>query len=159
MEAFYFDQLEPNRWTSRGNGWKLDDSIAIKCFEGSFDANCRCSAYNVTGNKGGKLAELHSHLFGIYKRIRSKEFLAPLYEKENNSAFLYSHHHEGRVWLIGTSLTSWSLRLDLTEAKMIPNQNIFCPNNLQWEYLTDIQGQREKWEKAQTELVVSCVDE
>ena len=49
-------------------------------------------------------------------------FLAPVYKKEASKdkegkevpeQYLYSHHHEGRLWLIGKSYTSWSIRLDL----------------------------------------------
>ena len=48
-------------------------------------------------------------------------FLAPVYKKDKEvkegkevpDQYLYSHHHEGRLWLIGKSYTSWSIRLDL----------------------------------------------
>ncbi len=47
----------------------------------------------------------------------SDEFVVPVFKKVRNldgsehagegDLLLYSHHHEGRVWLIGSSLTSW----------------------------------------------------
>ena len=44
-------------------------------------------------------------------------FLAPIYKKEAKDGipaqYLYSHQPEGRLWLLGQSYTSWSVRLDL----------------------------------------------
>ena len=54
---------------------------------------------------------------GIYRLVPhtiKHGFLAPVYKKEGNPVqYLYSHHHEGRLWLLGQSYTSWSIRLDM----------------------------------------------
>ena len=46
-------------------------------------------------------------------------FLSPLYRKvgegDGDELFLYSHHHEGRMWLIGRGYDRWNIRLDLVE--------------------------------------------
>ena len=46
-------------------------------------------------------------------------FLSPVYRKtgegESNDLFLYSHHHEGRMWLIGRGYDRWNIRLDLVD--------------------------------------------
>ena len=63
------------------------------------------------------------YLTGVYHRVPytlKLGFLAPVFKKEAHhpdqgdpEQFLYSHHHEGRLWLLGQSYTTWSIRLDL----------------------------------------------
>ena len=56
-------------------------------------------------------------LYHIVPHTLKIGFLAPVYKKEGSKGvpaqYLYSHHHEGRLWLMGQSYTSWSIRLDL----------------------------------------------
>ena len=57
------------------------------------------------------------HISGLYHLVPHTfkiGFVAPVFKKDGNPAqYLYSHHHEGRLWLLGQSYTSWSIRLDL----------------------------------------------
>jgi hypothetical protein len=34
-------------------------------------------------------------------------FLSPVFKKEGVDEFLYSHHPQGRIWLVGQSYTTW----------------------------------------------------
>ena len=55
---------------------------------------------------------------GIYSVVPSTAklgFLSPVYRKEGGGSFLYSHHHEGRVWLVGRTYERWAIRLDLVD--------------------------------------------
>ena len=77
-------------------------------------------------------------LIGLYHTVAHTlklGFLAPVFKKEasegNPAQYLYSHHHEGRLWLLGQSYTTWSIRLDLvsdykvkTKGCVIPIRNI-----------------------------------
>ena len=70
------------------------------------------------GTKGGVLK---IDLVGIYTVVEHTAkigFLSPLYRKVGEGGdelFLYSHHHEGRMWLIGRGYDRWNIRLDLVE--------------------------------------------
>ena len=56
-------------------------------------------------------------------------FLAPIYKKEAKDGipaqYLYSHQPEGRLWLLGQSYTSWSVRLDLVTPFRVSECHIF----------------------------------
>ena len=61
-------------------------------------------------------------LAGIYTLVQHTAkigFLSPVYRKEREGQagdlFLYSHHHEGRMWLIGKGYDRWTIRLDLVD--------------------------------------------
>ena len=76
------------------------------------------SSICLCGNKSIVQASLIYYIFiGIYRLVphtMKHGFLAPVYKKEGNPVqYLYSHHHEGRLWLLGQSYTSWSIRLDM----------------------------------------------
>jgi hypothetical protein len=47
-------------------------------------------------------------------------FLAPVYRKEGSDNVVYSHHHEGRIWLVGRNFNSWSMRMDLRQLQVKP---------------------------------------
>ena len=62
-------------------------------------------------------------LTGIYTIVQFTAkigFLSPVYRKveeggASGDLFLYSHHHEGRMWLIGRGYDRWNIRLDLVD--------------------------------------------
>ena len=78
-------------------------------------------------------------LAGIYTLVQHTAkigFLSPLYRKVGEGGdelFLYSHHHEGRMWLIGRSYDRWNIRLDLVEIidRQKPAQRYTGQNSLQ----------------------------
>ncbi len=105
--------------------------------------------------------KLLSGLYQVVPYTTKLGFLAPAYRKGDH--LLYSHHHEGRVWLIGRSYTSWSLRLNLVDAEGKPEGRGFCPSEgsgaegLHWEYLAERFGEQELWEADET-VRVECAD-
>merc|ERR1711910_182248 len=141
----------------------MDSGFYISCYDSHTypPFSCGCNVLNITSNNG-RISEYHPQKLGIYRLVPhtiKHGFLAPVYKKEGNpDQYLYSHHHEGRLWLMGQSYTSWSIRLDLvskfrddiiiepvyqygifsrtTHGKMGP----FCPTQMPpegtvWEYL------------------------
>ena len=161
-ESYFYDRLEPNLWTARGNGWKSDNSIRIRCYGGQdtdFESyECGCDAFNVTG-----VPEQHKHLEGVYEKLQhseSREFVAPVF-KMKGGFYLYSHHHEGRFWLIGSSLTTWSLRLRLLGGvnENDDSNGLLCPDSVieGWRFLAKRDGEKETWLKAD-EMRVECAE-
>ncbi len=116
----------------RGNGWKKDDSVRILCYKDGDDdvgdsasaSGCEgCRQVRVTLEEEGRARKGgHSDKEGTYSLdsslTKSGDFVAPVFRKRGDVGggggggraqdhFLYSHHHRGRVWLIGTSLVNW----------------------------------------------------
>ena len=60
----------------------------------------------------------HAGIYTVVQHTAKIGFLSPLYRKVGEGGdelFLYSHHHEGRMWLIGRGYDRWNIRLDLVE--------------------------------------------
>ena len=92
------------------------ESDIITYFIKLFDAGLQCEFIPI------------SMFTGIYRLVPhaiKQGFLAPVYKKEGNpNQYLYSHHHEGRLWLLGQSYTSWSIRLDLVTPFKVCNMYV-----------------------------------
>lgn len=62
---------------------------------------------------------LSAGIYNIVQFTAKIGFLSPVYRKEREGPagdlFLYSHHHEGRMWLIGRGYDRWTIRLDLVD--------------------------------------------
>ena len=71
------------------------------------------------GTKRGVLKIDHAGIYTLVQHTAKIGFLSPLYRKVGEGGgdelFLYSHHHEGRMWLIGRGYDRWNIRLDLVE--------------------------------------------
>ena len=71
------------------------------------------------GTKRGVLKIDHAGIYTLVQHTAKIGFLSPLYRKvgegDGDELFLYSHHHEGRMWLIGRGYDRWNIRLDLVE--------------------------------------------
>jgi len=180
-DVYFYDKLVENTWNPIGNGWRLEPeggTLSIECYDASVfpPFSCGCNVVNVTSD-GGRISEYHPQKLGLYHSVPHSlklGFLAPVFKKEaDNHAgypeqYLYSHHHEGRLWLLGKSYTSWSIRLDLVsdykeDIKVPPESayfghtthgpiGAFCPTQAppegnKWEYIQSRNGEDEIWLK------------
>ena len=89
------------------------------------------------------------------------EFLAPVFTKSTPGSttvhHIYSHHHQGKLWLLGSTFGSWSLRLNLMEVEDFEEDETACPLSWgNWEYLQGREGQEEFWEQ-DGNFTVECV--
>merc|ERR1712141_889202 len=183
-DVYFYDKLMSNPWNPIGNGWRMDTGYYVECYDADTypPFSCGCNVLNVTSD-GGRISESHPQKLGLYHLISQHRtikngFLAPVYKKEGNpNQYLYSHHHEGRLWLLGQSYTSWSVRLDavtpfrdeiVVESLSIyhePTKHIkigaICPNHIppngiRWEYLQSRNGEDEIWLK-DSNFKIDCV--
>lgn len=172
--SYFHDNRRENLWNPAGNPWVLDDTIRVECYDEEKwpEYDCGCDKINVTSK--GRVVEYHPNRLGLYEKLEGKAkegYLAPLYGKEDGSSYLYSHDILGRVWLMGSTTNSWSLRLNLLESENIPECPIYprpgltdysgeeelAPmEKLGWEYLQSKRGEHEVWLKDYT-LTVQCV--
>ena len=151
--------LAPNLWSARGNGWRADDAIRVDCLDpllhAAFDCG-GCDAFNVSSSSNAG----NPGLMGVYNRVDDVDdgFLAPVFGK-GDDAFLYSHHHQGRVWLLGRSLTTWSMRLDLIGVDADVESAAFCPDDERtggkWAFLQSQQRGEQVW--VDSVVSVECV--
>lgn len=160
---WYHDTAQPNLWNPSGNHWRLDNSILIKMYkkEDWPEFECGCSRLNI--NSTGRVLEYHLKTLGVYsvQQDKGKEgWLAPYYRKEQGEpSFLYSHHPRGKVWLVGSSTATWSLRLNkLTEPELLPSCPLSWREGEEWEYLQSKKGDKEVWLR-DAELTIQCLDD
>jgi len=159
---WYHDVNVPNLWNPAGNPWKMDNSIFIECYNESWpEFECGCNNLNITDDD--RVKEYHPERLGVYTKLTDmyKEgYLAPVYGKVSEGApsYLYSHHPKGKVWLIGSTTSTWSLRLNKLES----NDDHDCPFDLkedeEWEYLQSKKGDKEVWLR-DIDLNIECIDE
>jgi len=175
--SWYMDQNHANLWNEEGNPWVQDDSIRVECYDEKRwpEFSCRCNRLNVTS--GGRVLEYHPDRLGEYVLMpgMSKEgYTAPVYAKATGGppSYLYSHDIKGRVWLMGSTTTSWSLRLNLLDSDNVPecpqypreeedyydSQEYMPMEKVGWEYLQSIRGEHEVWLK-DYDLHVTCIDQ
>jgi len=183
--SYYLDQTQDNLWNPVGNPWVADDTIRVKCYEPDDwpEFDCGCERINVTGT--GRIMEYHPDTLGEYTRhpTNAKEgYLAPVFAKVSGGtsapSYLYSHDIKGRVWLMGSTTSTWSLRLNLIETEHshdVPSHE--CPfypreepidepdyydeepipmEKTGWEYLQSKRGQHEVWLKDYG-FAVTCI--
>ncbi|XP_059098290.1 uncharacterized protein LOC131892433 isoform X1 [Tigriopus californicus] len=152
-EVFFYHKKVKNTWNPIGNGWKLDDSISINCYNPDMfpPYSCSCDKFELFSN--GNIATLHPEKIGVYElqEFRSLDgILSPLYKHVSGKFWLYSHHHRGQLWLIGSSLKSWSLRLNLRNPDQDDGFGQSCPDHgpsraKSWEYLQRKLHEEEIW--------------
>lgn len=177
VEVYFYDKLIYNHWNPMGNGWRMENGVNfIECYSPDKypPIQCGCNVVNVSSD-GGRISEYHPQKLGLYHIVPHTlklGFLAPVYKKEGSKGvpdqYLYSHHHEGRLWLMGQSYTSWSIRLDLVSkfreeiivepiydyGSMTTHGSLgpFCPTQQPpegtvWEYLQGRNNEDEIWLK------------
>jgi len=175
--SYFYDINRANLWNSNGNPWVMDDTIRVECFDEKKwpEFDCGCDKLNVTTT--GRVLEYSPDRLGEYVRLpgMAKEgYRAPVYAKSSPPvSYLYSHDILGRVWLMGSSPHSWSLRLNLLESDNFPecpfypkgkieeidyyeDENYVPMEKIGWEYLTKKTGDEEVWLK-DYELEVTCL--
>jgi len=165
---WYHDVNIPNLWNPIGNPWKIDDTIFIECYDEESwpEFDCTCNRFNITnereGNEG-RVKEYHPDRLGEYTKLtdmHKEGYLAPVYGKVSPGApsYLYSHHPKGKVWLLGSTTSTWSLRLN----KLSSSGDHDCPFDWkaeeEWEYLQSKKGEKEVWLR-DTDLKIECLDE
>lgn len=184
IDMYYYDRLVENTWNPIGNGWRLTEAISIECYnEDKYPLfSCRgCRMVNITSD-GGRISEYHPNKLGIYHVVPHTEkigFLGPVFKKDGQpSQYLYSHHPLGRLWLLGQSYTTWSIRLNLItgfqedeEDEFVDEEDYdgatrygsesFCPTNRPpegavWEYLQSRSGEEEIWLKDDV-FKITCI--
>jgi len=166
---WYHDINIPNLWNPVGNPWRPDDTIFIECYnkESWPEFDCSCDRFNITNidkeGEDGRVAQYHPDSLGTYVKLTNMYkdgYLAPVYAKESEGppSYLYSHHPKGKVWLVGSSTNSWSLRLN----KLSSEADHDCPFDLlpdvEWEYLQSKKGEKEVWLTI-TDLKIECLEE
>ncbi|XP_040571204.1 uncharacterized protein [Lepeophtheirus salmonis] len=139
--AYFFGKMEYNIWNPIGNGWKPEEKINLKCFypERYPNPSFCCSVLNVTSNN--RVLQYHPEKIGIYRKISRPDklnFQLPVFKMDGKEFYLYSHHPLGRLWLIGSTYVSWSLRLNLIHNRHL--DSYYCPEepllqDSRWEYL------------------------
>ncbi|CAB4066063.1 unnamed protein product [Lepeophtheirus salmonis] len=85
-----------------------------------------CSVLNVTSNN--RVLQYHPEKIGIYRKISRPDklnFQLPVFKMDGKEFYLYSHHPLGRLWLIGSTYVSWSLRLNLIHNRHL--DSYYCP--------------------------------
>jgi len=166
-QRWYHDVNVPNLWNPVGNPWKRDDSIFVHCYDEEVwpEFDCNCQRLNISSS--ARVQEYHPDRLGEYVRLSDKGkegYLAPVYAAVGPGApsYLYSHHPTGKVWTIGSSETTWSLRLNKLTS---PEEQRTCPLDTpedkeagwEWEYLQSKKGEKEVWLR-DLELKVECID-
>jgi len=172
--SYYHDVRTTNLWNPKGNPWVSDDTIRVECYNKTKwpEYECGCDRINVTST--GRVVEYHPNRLGEYVKLEGKikeGYLTPMYAKEDESSYLYSHDILGRVWMMGSTTSSWSLRINLLESENLPEcpfyprpdlkdytdeEELVPMQKLGWEYLQSKRGEREVWLKDYT-LTVQCI--
>ena len=167
---WYHDVNEPNVWNPRGNPWKVDDSIFIHCYNEEDWPEFECGCRNINITSGGRSKEYHPHRLGEYRVVEDSHgkgykegYLTPVYAKVEEGShptepsYLYSHHPKGKVWLIGSTTDSWSMRIN----KLDSGEDHDCPLEWKeeeaWEYLQSKNGEKEVWLR-DTDVKIECLD-
>ena len=165
---WYHDVNEPNVWNPRGNPWKPDDTITIHCYNEEDWPEFECGCRNINITSSGRSKEYHPDRLGEYilQPDKHKEgYLTPVYAKVQEGpdpvqpSYLYSHHPKGKVWLIGSSTDSWSMRIN----KLASGEDHDCPLKWKeeeaWEYLQSKSKNDEKevWLR-DTNVEIECLD-
>lgn len=181
--SYYYDRNHPNIWNPQGNPWVEDNTIRVDCYDEEEwpKFECRCEVLNISSTY--RTAEYHKWTLGNYRRVDPESrqalgYLAPIYQKmdeEDNfifgegQSFLYSHHPRGRVWTVGSSMSTWAIRLNLLPqgdevlaSKSCPLDPPFPtdPELRPWEFLQSTKGpknQDEMWQDDET-VKVACID-
>ncbi|XP_023337753.1 uncharacterized protein LOC111708568 [Eurytemora carolleeae] len=176
-QSYFYDQNRENMWSTIGNPWVEDNTIRVSCYDEEKwpEFDCGCNKLNVTSN--GRVLEYHPDRLGEYVRLEGKNkegYLSPVYGKisTGSPSYLYSHDIQGRVWFMGSTTSTWSLRLNLLDSEDLPE----CPfyprdespsdyyedeeplpmEKVGWEYLQSKRGEYEVWLK-DYDLHVKCV--
>jgi len=159
---WYHDTNIPNHWNPKGNPWRSDDSIFIHCYKEEDWQQFECGCNNINITSTGRSREYHPDRLGEYTKLEGKHkegFLAPQYAKVNpgSPSYLFSHHPKGKVWFLGSSTDSWSMRLN----KLNSGDDHDCPfewkEEEEWEYLQSKKGEKEVWLR-DTEIKIECLD-
>jgi len=178
--SWYLAERRWNMWNEEGNPWLSDDTIRVECYDEEKwpEFGCGCDRVNVTST--GRVLEYHPDRLGEYTVLpgQAKEgYTAPVYAKTTVGppSYLYSHDVQGRVWLMGSTTTTWNLRLNLLETETVPecplyprpdveveerdyydDEDVVPMEKIGWEYLQTKRGEHEVWLKDYT-LEVTCI--
>lgn len=161
---WYHDVNIPNVWNPKGNPWRDDDTIFVHCYneEDWEQYECGCNNINITST--GRSKEYHPDRLGEYTKLSDmyKEgYLAPVYAKVSSGSpsYLYAHHPRGKVWFLGSTTDSWSMRLNKLNSG--DEEEHDCPfewkEEEEWEYLQSKKGEKEVWLR-DTDLKIDCLD-
>lgn len=159
---WYHDINIPNVWNPKGNPWRSDDTIFVHCYNEKDWRQFECGCTNINITSTGRSREYHPDRLGEYRKLPDmyKEgYLTPVYEKITSGppSFLYAHHPKGKVWLLGSSKDTWSMRLN----KLNSGEDHDCPFEWKeeeaWEYLQSKKGEKEVWLR-DTDIKIECLD-
>jgi len=164
-QRWYHDVNHPNLWNPKGNPWIRDDSIFVHCYEEEEWPQFTCGCQRINISSSDRVQEYHPDRLGEYVLLEdmSKEgYLAPVYASVGEKpSYLYSHHPRGKVWTIGSSQNTWSLRLNKLSSSSGPTCPLDTPidkeKGWEWEYLQSKKGEKEVWLR-DLDLKVECID-
>jgi len=115
--------------------WDDDDTLDIQCFRKGITPVewCKCDHYDISVVGEGNWDNLNhiKYLSGRYSKVDPRDsygLLAPLYLMPDKQLYLFSHHPEGQVWQVSSSLTTSPLR-GISEKSSCPDSD-----SLEWEW-------------------------
>lgn len=161
---WYHDVNIPNVWNPKGNAWRKDDTIFVHCYNEKDWPQYECGCNNVNITSTGRSKEYHPDRLGEYTMLSDTHkdgYLAPVYAKVSpgSPSYLYSHHPKGKVWFLGSSTDTWSMRLNKLHSG--DDETTDCPfewkEEEEWEYLQSKKGEKEVWLR-DTNLKIECLD-
>ena len=158
----YIDSSQP--LLDNPNIWREDDSLKVECYSETSTkvVHCPCNEYSVEYDSDDPVPEAVEYYSGSFKKLdRSESFdlLAPLYYDSVKQLYLFSHHPKGKVWFLGSSTDSWSMRIN----KLASGEDHDCPLKWKeeeaWEYLQSKSKNDEKevWLR-DTNVEIECLD-
>jgi len=164
-QRWYHDVNQPNLWNPVGNPWRRDDSIFVHCYDEKEWPEFTCGCQRINISSSARVQEYHPDRLGEYVLLEdmSKEgYLAPVFAAVSGvPSYLYSHHPRGKVWTVGSSQNTWSLRLNKLTSSAGPTCPLDTPidkeRGWEWEYLQSKKGEKEVWLR-DLDLKVECIE-
>jgi len=134
--------VNPSLPSTDGQGqWMEDKTLSFQCWSDDYQpVNCSCKKYQVSNahySKDGTAANL-MNLTGEYQLTdgQSHGLLAPLYYNSVRNTYLYSHHPQGLVWQIWSSIGERSKLRGVFSVLHFDIKKEACPDEgrLKWEW-------------------------
>ena len=152
----YIDSSQPRLVNS--NIWREDDTLKVECYSEKYTEviDCPCNEYSVEYDVkifGDSVPEAVEYYSGTFKKLDRSEWfdlLAPLYYDKVKQLYLFSHHPQGLVWQISSSLVTTPVRALTT--------NPSCPDTkgLTWEWYNSTTKQGQQIYVKDTSIQLNC---
>ena len=109
----YIDSSQP--LLDNAKIWREDNTLKVECYSEAATkvVQCPCNEYSVEYDSADPVPEAVEYYSGNFKKLdRSESFdlLAPLYYDSVKQLYLFSHHPQGLVWQISSTLVATPVR-------------------------------------------------